>query len=168
MLPTWIEYTLTYYSLWGFLPGASTKFVKSCLTRSIIFIFHLFLSIWCTYHTIKTLEYQKDIMNFLDALNFALYCALSSILMWSILYDSLISRCNQHGFWQSFTQINESSYIQKQIKKLEYFLTLFMLLVGGFFIFYLSCASETCNYSHLLHLIFFHILDNRMSSISFI
>lgn len=162
MFPKWIEYISIYFSLLGFLPGKSTKFVKNYSARSVIFIIHLFLSVWCAYRTIKTLEYQRNLTEFLDVLNFFVYCVICSILYVLVLYDSFISRYDQHGFWQSFTQINERFCTQLQIKKLDYFLTLFLLLIGDIFLCIFICRRQICDGNHITHIIFMIIVDSRM------
>lgn len=157
MIPTWIENISSYYSLWGFLPGTPTRVAKSSLLRSIIFILQVFLCSWCTYCTWQTFEFHSNIMGFLDV-----YCGFSLILYWFILCDSFMSRCDQHGFWQTYTRINESFCNQLQIKRFDYFFTLFIHIIGGVLIFYFAFASQGFYSNHVMHLIFMNILDNRM------
>lgn len=135
MFPKWIKFILTYFSLWGFLPGRSTKLIQSRLLMTIISIFHIFLCIWCTLCSIQNFENHRKLIAFLDVINFTLYSGSCLILYWLILLDSFISRNDQHEFLQSLTQIHREFDPKLHIEKLGYFIAFFMLFIGDIYLF---------------------------------
>lgn len=161
MLPKHINHTSLYYSFLGF----QFEFYKKSgrkLTGYIILLVHITICTWCSFCTFAAAKIQIDYIEFLNVLNFFLYCSTCSLLYWLIIHDSFRNQSDQNAFWRIFTRIDMEFYAQSQLRIRNYFVTLFLLLLGDtlIFIFALVC-NDRIDSTQLMHGIFFVIDEHR-------